>query len=128
MKLKLPRNSLFAILLRSRWWLSLALALGVFALMRLLFPAGVAAFVAAPFAVIGFYAAFQQLRRPGAEHVARTLERARALPWDVFRAALEQAFRREGYAVKRLDRGADLELTQEGRVTLVGCTRWEAVR
>jgi restriction system protein len=128
MKLKLPRNSLFAILLRSRWWLSLLLALGVFALTRLFFPAGVAAFAAAPFAVIGFYAAFQQLRRPGAKHVARTLERARALPWDGFRTALEEAFRREGCAVKRLDRGVDLELTREGRVTLVGCKRWKAVR
>jgi restriction system protein len=128
MAFRLPRNSLFAILLRSRWWLSVLLAFGVFALTRLFFPAGVAAFVALPFAAIGAYAAFRQLRRPGAKRIAKTLERARALPWDGFCAALEEAFRREGYAVTRTNGGADLKLTHEGRTTLVGCKRWKAVR
>jgi uncharacterized protein involved in exopolysaccharide biosynthesis len=31
---KLPENSLFAILLRSRWWVSLLVALGAFAVVR----------------------------------------------------------------------------------------------
>jgi restriction system protein len=128
MKLELPRNSLFAILLRSRWWLSVLLALGVFALARLAVPAGVAAFAALPFALIAVYAGFQQLRTPGARRVAATLERARALSWDGFCAALEEAFRREGYAVSRMDAGADLKLTHEGRVTLVACKRWKALR
>jgi len=128
MKFQLPRNSLFAILLRSPWWVSLALALGAFALARLFLPASLAAFIAAPWVAIGLYVAFQQLRRPGAKRLASTLERVRALPWDGFRTALEEAFRREGYAVKRLDGAADLELTHEGRVTLVGCKRWKAVR
>jgi len=35
MKLTLPQNSLFAILLRSRWWVSLLVALGAFAVVRL---------------------------------------------------------------------------------------------
>jgi restriction system protein len=35
MKLTLPENSLFAILLRARWWVSLLVALGVFAVVRL---------------------------------------------------------------------------------------------
>jgi restriction system protein len=128
MKLELPRNSLFAILLRSRWWLSVLLALGVFALARLAFPPGVAAFAALPFAAIAIYAGFQQLRRPGARRIAATLERARAMSWDGFSAALEEAFRREGYAVTRIGGGADLELTHDGRVTLVACKRWKAVR
>ena len=128
MAFKLPHNSLFAILLRSRWWLSLLLALGVFALIRLFFPVAVAAFVAAPFAAIGLYAAFQQLRRPSEKRIAKTLEQARALPSDAFCAALEEAFRREGYAVTRAHGGADLRLTQEGRTTLVVCKRWKAMR
>jgi restriction system protein len=128
MALTLPRNSLFAILLRSQWWISLLLALGVFALARLAFPVGLAAFAAAPFAVIALVAAFRQLRRPGARRVAATLESARALPWDGFCEKLEEAFRREGYAVTRADGGADLKLTQEGRTTLVGCKRWKAIR
>jgi restriction system protein len=128
MAFKLPHNSLFAILLRSRWWLSLLLALGVFALIRLFFPVAVAAFVAAPFLAIGLYAGFQQLRRPSEKRIAKTLEQARALPSDAFCAALEEAFRREGYAVTRTQGGADLKLTQEGRTTLVVCKRWKAMR
>jgi restriction system protein len=127
-KLELPRNSLFAILLRSRWWASILLALGVFALARLFFPAGVAAFAAAPFVAIGLYAAFKQLRRPGAKRIAKTLERARALPPEGFRAALADGFRREGYEAAPGDGGADLVLRQKGLVALVACRRWKATR
>jgi restriction system protein len=104
----------------------------VFALVRLLANEGFAVAFALPFLVIGIYAAFQQFRRPGAKRIAATLERARALPSEEFRAALEQGFRREGMTVKRAEgideRGADLVLTQQGRVTLVACKRWKAVR
>jgi restriction system protein len=128
MKLELPRNSLFAILLRSRWWLSVLLALGVFALARLAFPAAVAAFAALPFVAIAIYAGYQQLRRPGGRRVAATLERARAMSSERFSAALEEGFRREGYAVAHTGGGADLELTHEGRLTLVAYRRWKASR
>jgi len=126
MKLALHPNSLFAILLRSPWWVSILLALGAFAALRIFFHPGLAAFAALPFAVIGIYAGFRQLRRPGAKRIAATLERARALPWDGFRSALEEAFRREGYGVMR--QGDELQLTRSGRVTLVACKRWKAVR
>ena len=128
MKFELPHNSLFAILLRSPWWASAPLALGVFAVARLALPWGFAAFAALPFAVIAAYAGIQQLRRPGARRIAATLERARALSWDGFYSALEEGFRREGYGVTRMDGGADLKLTHQGRVTLVACKRWKAVR
>jgi len=44
-------------------------------------------------------------------------------------AALEAAFRRQGYEVERLraDR-ADLALTKSGRVSLVSCKRWKVGR
>jgi restriction system protein len=128
MKLTLNRNSLFAILLRSPWWASVLLALAVFGVTRLFLPVEFAAFATLPFVVIGIYCAFQQLRRPGAKRIAATLGRARALPWDGFCAALEEGFRRGGYAVARTRGGADLELTQAGRVTLVACKRWKAGR
>jgi restriction system protein len=127
-KLKLHENSLFAILLRARWWVSLLVALLVFSLVRLFFQPAIAVFIAPPFVAIGLYAAYQQLRRPGAKRIAATLEKARALPGEQFSAALEEAFRRGGYAVKRTSGGADLELTHEGRVTLVAYKRWKAVR
>jgi restriction system protein len=128
MKLKLPPNSLFAILLRARWWVSLLAALGVFALVRLFLAAPYAVFAALPFAAIAIYAAFQQLRRPGERRIAATLEKARAMSSEGFATALEEGFRRGGYTVTRTGGAADLELTHEGRVTLVVYRRWKAVR
>ena len=126
------KNSLFAILLRSPWWISIAVAAGLFAVARMLLPeayALYAIFVALPFFVIGCYAGWQQLRAPGAERVAATLESLRGLSWDAFSAALEDAYRRDGYGVTRLNvAGADLELTKSARVTLVCGKRWKVAR
>jgi len=126
--MKLPENSLFAILLRSPWWVSILLAAGVAAVMRLFLPIEFALFGALPFAVIAAVAGYRQLRKPGAKRIAETLGRARALPWEAFSAALEKGFRRQGYGTTRGDGGADLALTQGGRVTLVACRRWKAGR
>ena len=88
-----------------------------------------AIFVALPFLVIGCYAGWQQLRAPSAERIAATLESLRALSWDEFSAALEDAYRRDGYGVTRLNvAGADLELTKSARVTLVCGKRWKVAR
>ena len=58
-------------------------------------------FIGLPFLVIGTVAAWRQLRLPSAERVAATLESLRLLSWDEFSAALEAAFQRDGYDVKR---------------------------
>ncbi len=130
--MEMNKNSLFAILLRSPWWISIAVAAGVFAVARMMLPEAYALyafFVALPFFVIGCYAGWQQLRAPSAERIAATLESLRGLSWDEFSAALEDAYRRDGYGVARLNiAGADLELTKSGRVTLVGCKRWKVAR
>jgi restriction system protein len=128
MKWQLPRNSLFAILARQPWWVSAAIAAVSFGGLRLLIPEGMALFAAMPFAGIAIYAGVQQLRRPGAKRIAKTLERARGLTGEGFVSALEEGFRREGYAVTRMDRGAELELRREGLTTLVACKRWKAMR
>ena len=126
--LELPRNSLFAILLRSPWWLGLLLAFGMFAAVRMFFAPGIAAFFALPFLAIGLYAGVQQLRQPSDKSIAETVARAKELPWDGFRAALEGAYQRGGYTVTRMDGVADLRLAQGGVVTLVACKRWKAMR
>jgi restriction system protein len=126
--MKLPENSLFAILLRARWWVSLGAAAIAFALIRLLVPTPYAAFGASPFLVIALVVLWRELRRPGAKKVAAALERARAMSADEFSRALEAAFRREGYSVVRAGGTVDLELTHDGRVTLVACRRWKATR
>jgi restriction system protein len=128
-KLEMHRNSLFAVLLRSPWWASLAVAAGVAAGLRLVLPDLYAFFAALPFMVIAGYAGWQQLRAPSAAKVARSLEALRAKSWDEFAAAVQSAFRRDGYAVNRLDgREADFELTRAGRVALVSCKRWKVAR
>jgi len=135
--MKMHENSLFAILLRSPWWISIgaAAAMGVVAryvLARFSMPEAYAVFIALPFLVIGSYAAWQQLRAPSAERIAATLEALRALSWEEFSAALEESFRREGYTVSRSTpsaaAGADMELVKAGRVTVVACKRWKVAR
>lgn len=129
MKLAMHRSSLFAILLRSPWWASVAVAIGVVAGMRLVLPEVYAFFSAAPFLVVAALAAWQQLRAPSAAKVAQRLEALRAQPWEAFAGAVESAFRRDGYAVSRLDgREADFELTKSGRVSVVSCKRWKVAR
>lgn len=127
--MKLPENSLYALLLRSRWWTSLAAGVVAFALIRLILPAPYAVVGALPFVGISLFVAWRELRRPGAKRLAAALERARAMPADEFSRALEEAFRREGYGVARAAKGpADLELSRAGRVTLVAFRRWKATR
>ena len=129
MKLEMHKNSLFAILLRSPWWISLAIAGLIFAGLRLWIPAMYAVFMALPFAAIGFYAAWQQLRAPSAEAVGKKLEVLRAVDWEVFSGVIEAAFRRDGYGVADLaGADADFELTRGGRTTLVSCKRWKVAR
>jgi restriction system protein len=130
MKLKMAENSLFAILLRSSWWISFGIAAGVAVAALMLLPGQYAiggALGAAPFVVIGTMAAWRQLRAPSATRVAATVEAVAAMSWRDFSAALEDAFRRDGYAVTRLSGPAtDFELTRGGRTSLVSCKRWKA--
>jgi len=132
--MKMHENSLFAVLLRSPWWISILVAVAAAAASRFMLakfdmPEPYAIFVALPFLVIGCVAGWQQLRAPSAARVAATLETLRGLGWDEFSAALEDAFRRDGYDVKRpAVAGADLELSKAGRVCLVGGKRWKVAR
>ena len=128
MKWELNKNSLFAILLRSPWWVSALAAIGLVVGLRLLIPTSYAVFAALPFAVIAAYVGWQQLRAPSAGRIAGTLERLRAMSWEDFSAAIEEAYRREGYTVSRLAAHADFELVQGSRSTLVACKRWKATR
>lgn len=128
MKLEMHRNSLFAVLLRSPWWVAGLVAVGTFGAARFLLPIEFALFAALPFAVIGVYVAWKQARSPSSRSVAATLERLRGMSWDEFSAAIGEAYRRQGYTVKRLSAGADFELAQGLRSTVVACKRWKATR
>lgn len=130
MKLKMSDKSLFAILLRSPWWVSLLIVL-LFALAaRALLPAEYAVIGvlgAFPFLVIAAMAAWRQWRAPDPALLAAALDRAAAMPWGEFSALIEQALGRQGYSVSRLGgEGADFRLERQGQATVLSCRRWKA--
>jgi restriction system protein len=132
MKLKMAPNSLFAILLRSPWWVSVAIALVLGLTGAALLPEAyrvMGALSGLPFAVIGALAARRQWQLPSAARVAQTQQALATMAWPAFAALLEQAFRRDGYTVQR-SRGdaVDFELERQGRRMLVSARRWKTAR
>lgn len=123
-------NSLFAILLRSPWWISILVVVAITLASRELLPAQYVVFGilgALPFLVIGVIAAYQQFQAPSADQVSRTLQNAAAMSWQDFSKALEQAYIQQGYHVSRPGYpAADLLLAKSGRRTLVAAKRWKA--
>jgi len=131
MKWEMHENSLFAILLRSAWWVSFAIGLAIAAVGATALPPTwrmVGVLSGLPFLVIGCIAAWRQLRAPSGKRVERTIDAVRGLSWQDFAAALEEGFRRDGYAVTRVGGGADLELRKEWRTLLVAARRWKVAR
>lgn len=129
MKLKMSDNSLFAILLRKPWWISILIAAVVSLAASMLFPREFAAYgisAGFPFLVIGLIAAVRQWRAPSTALVAQTLETVGAMTWRDFADAVEAGYRRNGYAVKRMAGGADFEMVRDGRKVLVSGKRWKA--
>ncbi len=125
----MSKETLFSILMRSPWWMSVLLAAALFAGVRLVLPDFAAICAALPFLGIAGYAGWRQLRAPGSANVADMLAKLRAMSWESFSAVIGEAFRREGYSVTTLAGGAaDLELRRNGRVSVVGCKRWKVAQ
>ena len=132
MNFKLPKNSLFAILLRSRWWISTAIGTAVGLVGVALLPESfrlVGALSGFPFLVIGALAARRQWRLPSPQQVDKCREEVAALAWPAFAARLEAAFAALRYGVEPV-RGtaADFVLHRDGRRTLVSARRWKSAR
>lgn len=128
-QLKMSPNSLFAILLRSPWWISFALAAALGLTARMVLPADMALyapFMGLPFVVTGCIAAWRQWQVPRPARVAALERHLASLSWREFSGLVEEAYRRDGYAVARRDGAADFTLDKAGRTTLIGCKRWKA--
>jgi restriction system protein len=128
----MAENSLFAILLRSPWWISLgiaaAIALGAVALLPDAWK-WYGAFAAAPFVVIAAIAGWRQLRAPGAATIERKLTEVRAMTASQFAQAIEQRLRADGFSVTPVSHAeVDFEARRASRLTLVGCRRFKAAR
>jgi len=130
MKFKMSDRSLFALLLRSPWWISFLVAAVLGLVATALLPKQVAAvgvLFGFPFIVIGTMAAWRQRNTPSPARVAQALEQCAAMTWTEFSNALERAFASQGYTVTRVSGPAvDLSLEKAGRVTVVSCKRWKA--
>jgi len=131
-KLKMSENSLFAILLRSSWWISIAIAAGLIVAAAALLPPDYSHFgvvVALPFIVIGAIAGWKQLQAPSPARIAGTIDTVRAMGWNEFAEAIEAAFRADGYVVTRLaGQAADFEMQKGGRTVLLAGKRWKVAR
>ena len=130
---RMAEKSLFAVLLRSPWWVSLLIAALLALVAAAFLPEAyrvAGALSTMPFVVIGVIAAARQWRLPSTAQIARTLAATSAMSWPQFAALLEQAFQRDGYTVQRggTASGFDFELERNGRTMLVAARRWKSAR
>ena len=130
MRFKMSERSLFALLLRSPWWVSFLAALAVALVARLVLPDHLVPYGAvggAPFLVVGCIAAWRQWKAPSQAQVDDTLATVNAMSWRDFSALLAEAFQRDGYLVKPLPGpAADLAVAKVGTHALVSGRRWKA--
>ena len=126
----MSEKSLFAVLLRSPWWVSFAVAIVVGIAGFMLLPdrfKTVGALSGMPFVVIGSMAFWRQMRAPNPARIEAMLQALAALSSRDFLAALEAGYRDEGYVVSRITTdGTDLSISKDGRTSLVSCKRWKA--
>jgi restriction system protein len=121
----MAQESLFHILLRQPWWITLLVAAGLFGVTYTLFPP-IAPFVALPFGLLSIYIAFVQWRKGSPSDVGPHLETLRGMSWEEFSALVVQAYKERGYTVAPSEgRGYDFKLTKDGQTILLQCRRWK---
>ena len=132
MAFKMAKNSLFAILLRSPWWVSLGIVGAMVQVSNALLPPDIRGFGwmgGFPFLVISGLALKGQWSQPSARQEVAAFERLQALNHTEMAAALVAGFEREGYLVQKSKRaGADLLLTRQGQSIVVSTQRWKMAR
>lgn len=129
--MKLPPNSLFAILLRSPWWVSALLVVGFVLLSRVLLSdaywkfAAVGAF---PFVITAAIAFKLQFKQPKTSDVQLQLETLSNMPWPVFSEKIIQNLTKQGYSVSRLEsgKGADFLVSRNDQKIIVAAKKWKA--
>lgn len=130
MRLKMGERSLFALLLRSPWWISFVIAVVLGLAASVMLPRQFAALgpsAGFPFLVIGFIAAWRQLRIPSPARVARARQALAEMSWRDFSDTVERSYRSKGYEVTRYaGKGADFEIAGPQGRSLIGCKRWKA--
>lgn len=129
MRLKMAKNSVFAYLLRSPWWLSVAVAFLLASAAQYFLGehfGPVVMSIALPFLVIGVVAGWRQLRMPSDARIEATLAAIAAMSWPDFSTRLKQALERDGFVVSQAQGAADFVLEKNGRRSLLSAKRWKA--
>ncbi len=129
MKFKMSEKSLFAVLLRSPWWISFVLVAVVALLAGALLPdqyKGVGMLGGFPFFVIGCMALWRQRNLPSPARVDSVLQSLSGMNWRDFSAILDTAFTRQGYTVTHQSGAVDMLLEKKGVHTVVIAKRWKA--
>lgn len=127
----MAKNSLFAILLRSSWWISMLVAAALILVAVAVVPPAYALFPicgAVPFIIISGIAAWKQRNKPSSARVEQTAQALSAMPWSTFADHFEAALRHDGCQVKRLKTdAADFEVARPGAGrALISARRWKA--
>lgn len=126
----MAENSVFAILLRSSWWISVVVGAVIVLLCLALLPKDIRFVGAAgslPFLVIGAIAAKRQWKEPSSAATEALLAQATSLSARDLQAWLTHAWQAEGYTVTpRKQADADIQLQREGKTTLVLTKRSKA--
>jgi restriction system protein len=125
----MSEKSLFAVLLRSPWWISFLLVAIIALLAGALLPdeyAGVGMLGGFPFFVIGCMALWRQRNLPSPALVEKGLQNLAGMSWRDFSVVLDSAFTRQGYTVTTLTGAADMLLEKKGVRTVVSAKRWKA--
>ena len=94
----MARESLFSLLSRQPWWISILVGMGLAAIAHVIFPP-VAPFVALPFFALALYFGWKQFGGLSHEQTRERLAAARAMSWEEFAAAVSAAYRKRGYEV-----------------------------
>lgn len=123
---KPAKGSLFALLIRAPFWVSLLLAAALFAVARRFLPDLFAAATTLPTLGIAAMSGWRQFKTPSASRVSETLDALRQMSWGQFSAVIAEAFRRDGFQVGMPEAGIiSFELHKNGYKTLVSCKRWK---
>lgn len=128
-KFKMAEKSLFAVLLRSPWWVSFVLVAVIALAAGALLPpqyAGVGMLGGFPFFVIGCMALWRQRHLPSPALAEQVLGRIASMGWRDFSALLDIAFTRQGYSVTQITGPADMQLEKKGVRTVVSARRFKA--
>ena len=130
MKWKMSDRSLFAVLLRSPWWISMVLAAALAMAASALLPEAyksVGALSCFPFVVVGVIAAWRQRANLSPEQAQALQSELAAMNWRAFSQLLQQAYALQGYEVSAVPNSVmDLKLKRQGQTTVVCAKRWKA--